>query len=302
MKAIEKIKETVMLFESLGIDAAQKEAEILLKGGLNISTVDVLRDNPELSQKQIKIIDGMLDRRLRGEPFQYIVGYEEFMGLRLAVGPGVLIPRPETEFLAEQAIKAVKRESLSTRGTSPYASHLAPMRIFDICTGCGCLALSLARQYPDLQVYATDISGTAIEYAKKNAAINMIENAIFLKGSLFQPVEKLFTVYGSPFAADLIISNPPYVNTDDIKTLQTEIKDWEPLIALDGGPDGLGFYRELIPEAGGFLKDGGIIMLELGVGQAGNVKGILKSSGYTNIETTRDYSGIERIIRAEWKR
>jgi len=291
MKAIDKLREITGYFRGCGFESAEKEAEILMSQGLKITTVQIYRDNPELSKDHINTVEGMLARRLQHEPFQYITGYEEFMGLKLMVGPGVLIPRPETELMAEHAIKTVKRESLSVRGTSPCASPLTHIRVLDLCTGSGCLALAIAREFPYAKVYGSDISESAIRYAAKNAEINRIKNAVFLRGSLFQPFKRQFT-------ADLIISNPPYVSTDDLKDLQPEVRDWEPAVALDGGRDGRAFYRELIPAAGEFLKDEGFIMLEIGAGQADGVADILKSSGYAGIKIIRDYSGIRRIVKA----
>lgn len=303
MKAIEKLKEIKVLFENCGIDEPAKEAEILLRGGLDIGAVEVFRDNPELSNEQIRKINGMLDRRMRGEPFQYIIGYEEFMGLKLVVGPGVLIPRPETELLAEQAVKAVKRETLSVKRNfreteslnTQFTIHDSRFTVLDLCTGCGCLALAIAKNFPDIKVYGSDISGTAVQYAKKNAAINNISNADFFEGPLFRPFEK--TSAGPMF--DLIISNPPYISTGDIRNLQPEIKDWEPLIALDGGADGLDFYRDIFSDVNRYLKDKGKILLEAGFNQASDVREIAIGSGFNHIAVIKDLAGIERIIKAE---
>ncbi len=183
--------------------------------------------------------------------------------------------------------------------------------VLDLCTGCGCLALALAKEFPEAEVYGTDISEPAIDYAKKNAEINGIKNVTFLTGSLFAPLEKLSNprpefeskaVDCQPLTFDLIISNPPYIRTADIKDLQPEIKNWEPAASLDGGTDGLDFYRELIPSAGRFLKDEGLLMVETGAGQSHEVTDIMESSEYTQVESIQDYAGIERILLARWKR
>ncbi|MDP3296008.1 MAG: peptide chain release factor N(5)-glutamine methyltransferase [Thermodesulfovibrionia bacterium] len=314
MKAIEKLKEVARLFESSGIEAAEKEAEMLVRHSFGLNTVEIYRDNPEPSEKQIKTLESMLSRRLKHEPIQYVLGHEEFLGMKILVKHGVLIPRTETELMAEQAIKAVisyklqvtsknKDSSLVTlhrmvQGVTRHSS----LSILDLCTGSGCLALALAREFPDFKVYGTDISGVAIGCAIKNAEINGIKNVIFLKGNLFEPIEKLPTSNFQLPTFDLIISNPPYIRTDDIKNLQPEIKEWEPIDALNGGVDGLDFYRVLIPSARSFLKDNGIIMLELGFGQSSDVVDIFESAGYAQIEIIKDYAGIERIIKARWKR
>jgi release factor glutamine methyltransferase len=318
MKAIDKLREITSRLKDYGIETPEREAKILVERSLDIDTVGIYRDNPEFSEVQIRTLEVMLRRRLEHEPLQYILGCEEFLGLNLMVGVGVLIPRPETEFMAEQAVKAVTRQKVEDEKMRRYddkknsTSKLltfstsqiqdSSLSILDLCTGSGCLALALARAFPDADVYGIDISEIAIEYANKNAEINGIKNATFLKGNLFEPIEKRFTIHGSRFTADLIISNPPYIRTDDIKNLQPEIKSWEPVAALDGGLDGLDFYRELIPAATRFLKDNGLIMFELGYGQSSKVADIFKSSGYTLVEIIKDYTGIERIIKATWRR
>lgn len=316
MKAIDKLKELTKSLKTCGLEIHEKEAEILIRHGLKIDTVELYKDEHELSEWQIKTVENILNRRHMREPLQYILGYEEFLGLKILVGPGVLIPRPETELMAEHAIKTVKREALSVKRNSKNTksqtlqsqlnssriTHYTSRSILDLCTGSGCIALAIAKEFPDSEVYGTDILETAIEYANKNAELNCIDNITFLKGNLFEPIKKLFTSHFSPLTFDLIISNPPYIKTNDIRTLQPEIKDWEPLIAIDGGTDGLNFYKELIPNARDFLKDDGLLILELGYGQSSEVTEMLTSSGYTQIETIKDYSGIERIIKARWIR
>lgn len=299
MKAIEKLKEVAKLFESSGIEAAEKEAEMLVRHSFGLNTVEIYRDNPEPSEEQIRTLESMLNRRLKHEPIQYILGHEEFLGMKILVQPGVLIPRPETEFMAEQAIKIIRAQTTDIRHQNLRPRHFplptSHFSLLDLCTGSGCLALALAGVFPDFKVYGTDISEIAIKYAEENARLNYISNVIFLRGNLFEPIEKLATF-------DLIISNPPYIRTDDIKNLQPEIKEWEPVSALNGGVDGLDFYRVLIPSARRFLKDNGIIMLELGLGQSSDVVDIFESAGYAQIEIIKDYAGIERIIKARWKR
>ncbi len=298
MKAIDKLREVTKTLKISGIEHAEKEAEILLRHSLDFSAVEIYRDNPKLSERHIKTLEGVLERRLCREPFQYITGYVDFLGQKLLVGPAVLIPRPETEFMAEQAIKR-------------FTVHGSRFTVLDLCTGCGCLALALAKEFPEAQVYGSDKSGAAIGYAKKNAEINGIKNVTFLTGSLFAPLEKLSNPRPEPgskavkrqlLTFDLIISNPPYVKTDDIQFLQPEIKDWEPFSSLDGGSDGLDFYRELIPSARGFLKNEGLLMVETGAGQSCAVTDIMESSEYKHIEIIKDYAGIERIILARWKK
>jgi release factor glutamine methyltransferase len=294
MKASKKVQEISKTLASSGIDAAGKEALLLVMTGLDIGSVDLYRDDPEIDTRQMLRIDEMVKRRSTREPLQYILGHSEFLGLRFVIGAGALIPRPETELLAEHAIKVLSNQqsALSVKRNKDNAAS-SGVTILDLCTGSGCLAIALAREFPDARVTGSDVSQSALEYAKKNAGIHGVHNVSFLKGHLFAPLD-------TDCAFDLIVSNPPYIKTNDIKTLQEEIRLWEPVHALDGGGDGLDFYREIIPGAGKFLKEHGILMLELGAGQADDVASLLKSGGYSDIKFIDDYAGIKRIAQATW--
>ncbi len=286
MKALDKLREATEFFKLYGIEDANREAEIIVSHCIDIDRTVLYRDNPVINKGQLEKIDKFLKRRAKREPLQYILGYVDFYGLKIKVGKGVLIPRPETELLAEEAIKAVKREALSV------------MRILDLCTGSGCLALALAMEFPDAKVYGTDTSENAIIYAKENAELNCINNVIFLEGNLFDPIAELITPHSSPVTFDLIVSNPPYIKRDDIKNLQLEIKDWEPVEALNGGENGLDYYKAIIPGAKGYLKEGGYLILEIGAGQSREVRRIAEEAGFVNISLIKDYAGIERIFVA----
>ncbi|MEW6715365.1 MAG: peptide chain release factor N(5)-glutamine methyltransferase, partial [Nitrospirota bacterium] len=252
MKAINKLREVTGVLKERGIERAQKEAEILIAYGAGIEALEMYRDNPDMTDSQIRAAEKLLSRRLLREPLSYVIGHEDFLDLTLEVGDGVLIPRPETELMAEHALKK--------RGAQT---------ILDLCTGSGCLALALARGIPSSQVYGVDITDVAIGYAKRNALRNNSSNATFLQGDLFEPFKE-----GERF--DLIISNPPYIRSGDIIGLQPEIREWEPKTALDGGEDGLDFYRRIIPSARGYLKDRGILMLEIGAGQADDTADMIR--------------------------
>jgi release factor glutamine methyltransferase len=286
MKALDKLREAKELLEQYGIEDANREAEIIITHCLGIDRTVLYRDNIEISKEELERIDEFLKRRSKREPLQYILGYVDFYGLKIKVGKGVLIPRPETEILTEITIETVKREALSV------------MRILDLCTGSGCLAIALAKEFPAAKVYGTDISKVAIQYAEENARTNRIGNVTFLEGSLFEPIKKLPAVDCPLFAFDLIVSNPPYIKRDDIKNLQLEIKDWEPVEALDGGEDGLDYYRAIIQEAKGYLKREGFLIFEIGAGQSERVRKIAKDAGFGNISLIKDYAGIERIFVA----
>ncbi len=287
MKTSEKIKEIIAMLEACGIGSAEKEAELIVRNGLGIDAVELYRDDPLLAGEELRFISEILDRRSRREPLQYILGSEEFLGLNILVGEGVLIPRPETELMAEEAIKRALRSQPSDLSKE--------LMILDLCTGSGCLALALAKEFSGASVYGVDMSGAAIEYARKNAGVNGIPNVKFIEGDLFSPLD-------DSLRYDMIISNPPYIKSDDISGLQPEVSRWEPGIALDGGPAGLDLYSRIIPEACSFLNDGGRLIFELGVGCADGVVNMLKDSGYADIEVTKDLAGIERIAQAVWRR
>ncbi|MBI5098813.1 MAG: peptide chain release factor N(5)-glutamine methyltransferase [Nitrospirae bacterium] len=304
MKVKYKLQAISKLLSTAGIEFTDKEAEIILRNALNMNVIDIYRDDPELTDKQMSLLESVVSRRTSREPLQYILGHVDFLGLKLQVGKGVLIPRPETELMAEYAIKAVsgQRSAVSSQENSKLKTQNSKLnssqRILDLCTGSGCLALSLAQEYPDAHVYGSDISEIVLRYARRNADLNGINNVTFLQGNLFEPFTKLLTLNSKLFSFDLIISNPPYIKSDDIRNLQPEIKDWEPLNALDGGTDGLDFYRAIIPIARQFLKDSGILMLEIGISQADTVAQMFECSGYKDIVVQKDYAGIERIISA----
>ncbi len=295
MRALDKMKEAAHFLKRCSIEGAAREAEIILIHCLKTDKPAFFRDNPDIPKNVMRKIDASLKRRAKREPLQYILGYVDILGLKIKIGKGVLIPRPETELLAEKAIKTVtsyELEVTSKDKNSSLVTRRQSLSILDLCTGSGCLALALAKEFPHAKVYGTDISGDAISYAKRNAEINRIKNVTFLKGSLFEPIREL-----SIF--DLIISNPPYIKRDDIDNLQPEIKEWEPVEAVDGGKDGLDYYRLIIPGAKNYLEKNGYLMLELGINQADAVRGIAEQVGFKDISFIRDYAGIVRIFIAK---
>ena len=305
MQLIERVKVVKEALEKAGIEDAYREAELIVSHALGTDRATLYRDSRPIPDDSVLKIDEIVRRRVTREPLQYILGFIDFLGLTIKVGHGVLIPRPETELLAEEAIRIFKE-----RDTPPFfakggqggitESGQSPtlLRFLDLCTGSGCLALALARAFPDAMVYGTDSEETAISYAVENAKTNTIKNVRFLKGSLFEPVEKHITSTEDRPFFDLIISNPPYIRRDDLKKLQPEIKEWEPLPALDGGEDGLDFYRAIIPGAGKYLTANGILLFELGIHQAEAVKQMAEDAGFQDISVRRDYAGIERILIA----
>ncbi|MFZ3123053.1 MAG: peptide chain release factor N(5)-glutamine methyltransferase [Thermodesulfovibrionales bacterium] len=312
MNALEKIREITESLKGFGVEDAHKESETILTHALKTDRTVLYRDNPAVTVKNIKDIGEILRRRAEREPLQYILGFVEFYGLKIKVGEGVLIPRPETELLVEETIKRVMSYELRVRNkigieVSKLITQNSRLKILDLCTGSGCLALAIAKHFPDAEVYGTDISKGAIKYAKENAELNAIKNVTFLKGSLFEPIKQLVTRHSSLVTFDVIVSNPPYIRSGDILNLQPEINKWEPRSALDGGEDGLDYYRAILSEASKYLpppypplprggRGGGSIFLEIGEGQAEEVSVIAMQNGFCNISVIKDYAGIERII------
>jgi release factor glutamine methyltransferase len=219
-----------------------------------------------------------LQRRVAGEPIQYIIGECEFYGLPFRVTSAVLIPRPETEHLVETALN--------------LAARLPAARILDIGTGSGAIAVTLAKHLPDLRISATETSTAALELAGANAKKNLVEDRIrFLEGDLLAPVA------GETF--DLIVCNPPYVPETNRDTLSVEVRDYEPAQALFAGKDGLDVYRRLIPAAFAALATGGFLALEIGFGQSTAITALLESSGYSSIAFTPDLQAIPRVVTAQ---
>jgi release factor glutamine methyltransferase len=234
-----------------------------------------------LAGPELETLRGMVRRRGEREPLQHIIGTAAFCGLELAVNRDVLIPRPETELLAEEAGKflaALPGESAA---------------VLDFGTGSGCLALFLAAKCPAARVEALDVSEAALRVAQENAVrLGLAGRVLFHLGDGFAalPDSRRFA---------LIVSNPPYIPRAEIETLEPEVRDHDPRLALDGGPDGLDFYRRLGAEAGAYLEAGGGLMLELGHGQAGAVAALLTEQGWTVGRVLKDYSGHERILIAQ---
>lgn len=219
----------------------------------------------------------MIDMRAKRIPLQHIVGYQDFMSLRFKVNNNVLVPRFDTEVLVEEALKHVHDG----------------MRVLDMCTGSGCILVSILKYSNDCCGVGVDISDKALEVAKENADILLSDrtdvDVTFIKSDLFNELNK-----ENKF--DVIVSNPPYIQTEVIKTLDSEVKDHDPIIALDGGGDGLDFYRRIIDDAGDYLNPGGVIIFEIGYDEAQEVLNILGRAGYINVSVIKDLSGLDRVV------
>jgi len=266
---------------------------------MGMERVAFYRDNPALSEVQWKAVKSVLERRNKREPLQYIIGHVDFCGLKIKVGPGVLIPRPETELVVEEMIRTANgRQSTVCSPSSPEERIVSDpglstgggrLKILDLCTGSGCLALAFARQFRNAEVLATDLSEKTLAYAAENAEINAVKNVTFLKGDLYEPVK------GNRF--EIIVSNPPYIKRGDISGLSPEIREWEPVEALDGGEDGLEFYRRILSCSAEYLADQGEVIFELGDGEVRDVIKIAEKSGLRPVSIVKDFSGIDRVLR-----
>lgn len=217
-------------------------------------------------------------KRASGYPMNYILGEKEFMGMDFLVEEGVLIPRPDTEILVEYIINEIdlnyKDENIS---------------LLDIGTGSGAISLSIAKNFPRIQVYGLDLYEKPISLANKNKEKLGLNNVIFFQSDLFKSINS-----GQKF--HIIVSNPPYIKTGDIEGLQKDVKDFEPLSALDGGSDGLDFYRRITRDAKNFLYKKGLLAYEIGFNQSEEVKEIMLGEGFSNIKLLKDFQGYHRVI------
>jgi release factor glutamine methyltransferase len=243
----------------------------------------------------------LIARRADGEPTQYLTGKQEFWGLEFEVTPAVLIPRPETEHLIEVAL-----DRLGAGSRPANAVGEAPLRIADVGTGSGCIAVALARELPRARIFATDISEAALEVARRNAARHGVEGRIeFLNGDLLEPVARRAFVTDSSAVTepaplfDLIVSNPPYIGHREAQGLAREVRDHEPHDALFGGATGLEIYSRLIDQAAPLVRLGGTIVFELGYSSAENVRATFERDvRWSNVLITLDLAGIERVLAA----
>ncbi|NIS61788.1 MAG: peptide chain release factor N(5)-glutamine methyltransferase [Proteobacteria bacterium] len=271
------------LLREKGIESPRLNAELLLRKVLEIDQVQVyLYSDRILTQRQFTSYRSLINKRIKGEPVQYILGSREFWSLDLKITPEVLIPRPETELLVEETLKIFRDDTTLS------------LRFMEVGTGSGAIAIALAKELQGCFILAEDISWRALLVAKENARIQRVsENIRFLVGDLFPPLKEGRSLF------DLIVSNPPYVPSSQIGILPREIAEFEPRIALDGGLDGLEFFRRIVTGSGTFLKDGGWLMMEFGEGQGEAVAEMIRNAGYfTPPNIIKDHSGVDRVIRA----
>lgn len=253
------------------IGEAQLDARLLLEEvcGTDHNTL-LCHGDREVSEAEEEQYRKALEQRAVHVPLQHLLGYQDFMGLRFQVNEHVLIPRQDTEILVEEAMRYLHDG----------------MRILDLCTGSGCILLSLLHYSNDCEGVGVDISQEALQVAAQNAELLGIK-ADFLKSDLYEKVTGKF---------DLLVSNPPYIERKVIPTLMEEVREYDPYIALDGGEDGLDFYRRIIGGAQDYLKRGGQILMEIGSGQAKAVSELLREAGFKEIDVCRDFAGLDRVV------
>ena len=261
-------------------DTPRLDAELLLAHALGVTRIDLIvdRDRP-LSDEELAKYRGYHKRRRAAEPVAYMLGFREFYGRPFKVDPRVLIPRPDTETLVDVALRRTKERSLS-------------LSALDLCTGSGCVAITIAKERPTLRVLGTDVSEDALVVARENAVrLGALPAAFFKSSDLFEAIEA-----DGPFA--LITANPPYIAEGE-KLADTIVKH-EPHVALFGGADGLTITKRIVEEAPRFLEPGGVLAMELGAEQASEIAATFEKRGFVELERTKDYGGIERVVSGVW--
>jgi release factor glutamine methyltransferase len=264
-------------FRGRGIDTARLDADLLLAHALGTTRLQLVIDAKRpLEPAELEKMRELVRRRRAREPVAYLLGRREFYGRTFRVDPRVLVPRPDTETLIDVALEGTKHVSLS-------------MRALDLCTGSGCVGVSLARERPTSFVVGVDVSADALAVAQDNALRLGAYNLAFRQGDLFAPLDPAWRF-------DVIVSNPPYVPTSEIATLDADVREFEPRIALDGGDDGLAVLRRIVDGAAGWLVAGGLLAVEVGAGEAERVAGLFSEKGFASVQVRRDYGRIERVV------
>lgn len=293
------VKEMLTMGEKQLMDSdiadATRDCKILYCYMMDIPFSKIILEYQEVLQDRLcdKYFE-LIDRRSKGEPVQYIMGSQEFMGLEFIVNENVLIPRQDTETLVEDALEIINTGTL--RGEDMDVKR-KEWDILDLCTGSGAIGVSLARIANKVNVTCSDISEGAIKVAKENAQKHGVAKSVkFEQGDLFKPFSKHFRKQ----KFDMIISNPPYIKSSIIPTLQKEVCEHEPLSALDGGESGLDFYERIVSGVGGYLRKGGVLLLEIGHDQGEAVSGLLSRNGdFTSIRVLKDLANRDRIVFAK---
>jgi release factor glutamine methyltransferase len=264
------------------VENPRLDAELLIAEAAGVTRSNLFAGSIELDDKKQRRFERLIRRRARREPVAYITGRKEFYSLEFEVGPGVLVPRPETETIVDLALK--------------FAAERPNCRLLDIGNGCGAIALAIASNAPGVPVVATDISTDALAIAHRNGLrLGLESRARFIHADCWDILDS-----GEPLGRfDIVVSNPPYVCTSEIARLEPEIRDFEPRVALDGGPDGLNFYRRIAAGLGDHLVDRGAVILEAGKGQAATVAAMLQAADCIDVTVSNDLSGTPRAVHGK---
>ncbi len=278
MKIIDVYRHALTRLKNADIPDAAYEAKLLFKFVFSLSFSDiVINPDIELDAEKIKVLDRLTEERISGRPLQYILGKWEFMGYEFEVGEGVLIPRSETEILVEYTVKKLRNVQ------SPV--------IYDLCSGSGCIGISVKKMLPSARVFMVEISDDALCYLNKNREnANLMRDTCVIKGDIFDG----YTAFSSLPAPDVILSNPPYIKSGEIPELQKEV-GFEPKIALDGGEDGLDFYRALSDKWLPFINQNGFIAVECGEEQADEISAMFLNH-CSETDVLNDFSDIRRVV------
>lgn len=285
MKVLDTLNWATTYLTQHRVENPRLNGELILAHSMGLSREGLyihLKDN--IRDEERELFENLIKRRISGEPLQYILGHQEFWSIDFKVDTRVLIPRPETEILVEEGISIISRISSKRR---PF--------VLDLGTGSGAIAISLVKEIKEIFLVATDISIDALLVAKENArSLGVMDRIKFLNGDLFNPISSSANLF------DLIISNPPYIIDQDIDRLAKEVRDYEPRIALDGGRDGLKFYRRIISQSPFYLCKEGWLLLEVGRGQAEKVSELIERERcFHKPELIKDCSGVKRVLKAQ---
>ncbi len=266
--------------QNAGIEDFEYESWVFLDWKLHIDRAEFyMNPNGEVKEELLEELEDVLKQREQRVPLQYLMGECEFMGYDFYVDERVLIPRQDTECLVELAVESIREKSTK-------------VKVLDLCTGSGCIGISVSKLCPDTEVTLADISNGALTVAKKNAQ-NLSADVTLIKGNLFENIEGRF---------DYILSNPPYIPSEVIEGLMPEVKEHEPRLALDGEADGLSFYRKIIDEAPDYLNPDGRIYFEIGAEQGEDLTRLMNERGFSEVKVHKDLAGLDRIVTGIYSR
>lgn len=266
------LSEAEVILRNAGIDEYKSDAWLLFEYVFDMNrTAYLMKADSEASDK-VSEYRTVIDERATRKPLQHITGVQEFFGLEFMVNENVLIPRQDTEILVEEAIRIIKEFDY---------------KVLDMCTGSGCIAITIGKNCKNVIVTGVDISSEALKVSKINKERNSADNVNFLQSNLFENINDKYNI---------IVSNPPYIESDVIDTLMKEVKDFEPRLALDGEADGLKFYREITKQSLEYILPGGYLLYEIGHNQGEAVSSIMKENGYTSVKVIKDLAGLDRVV------